>query len=158
MEFKPSTGKPAGTEFTHKGPDSTFAAQTVTGPAIYHFGIIDFLQNWTLQKRIERAFKIYFFRKDPDGLSVMNPIDYKLRFQGKVDQIFDLEGKAGGIGSAVENASKGSNSKGNSVTVDTSKTNEEVELTSIYPRNSYNARKDKHTDTSVYNPMNEEDL
>ena len=101
IQFKPSNGKKSsGQEFSHTGPDSTFAAQTVTGPAIYHFGIIDFLQNWTFQKRIERAFKIYFLRKDPDGLSVMHPTDYKLRFQGKVDEIFDLDGKPGGIGSA----------------------------------------------------------
>jgi hypothetical protein len=82
----------------HKGPASTFFAKTVTGPAIYHFGIIDFLQNWTFQKKIERAMKIYFFRKDPDGLSVMHPQQYKTRFQNKLDQIFDLEGASGGIG------------------------------------------------------------
>lgn len=84
----------------HKGPASTFIAKTVTGPAVYHFGIIDFLQNWTFQKRLERAFKIYFLRKDPDGLSVMDPLQYKIRFQRKLDQIFDLEESAGGIGKA----------------------------------------------------------
>jgi len=61
----------------------------VSGPALYHFGIIDFLQNWTMQKQIERAFKIYVLRKDPDGLSVMSPHEYKIRFQNKLDQIFD---------------------------------------------------------------------
>lgn len=157
MEFKPANGKKeTGTEFTHKGPDSTFAAQTVTGPAIYHFGIIDFLQNWTFQKRIERAIKIYVMRKDPDGLSVMNPIDYKLRFQGKVDQIIDLDGKPGGIGSTNEKSDGKSVGNENFANVDSSMTNEDVEMTSIYPRNSYNAKKDKNSDTSVYNPMSED--
>jgi hypothetical protein len=65
---------------------------------VYHFGVIDFLQNWTFEKTLERAFKIYFLRKDPDGLSVMPPLFYKARFQNKLDQIFDLEGESGGIG------------------------------------------------------------
>lgn len=68
---------------------------------MYHFGIIDFLQNWTFQKKLERAFKIYITRKDPDGLSVMPPLQYKARFQAKLDQIFDLEGTAGGIGAVA---------------------------------------------------------
>jgi 1-phosphatidylinositol-4-phosphate 5-kinase len=42
-------------------------------------------------KRIERLAKIYIQRKDPDGLSVMPPLQYKLRFQTKMDQIFDLD-------------------------------------------------------------------
>ena len=45
-------------------------------------GIVDFLQDWSTKKKFERAFKIYFGRKDPDGLSVMEPKPYKLRFQG----------------------------------------------------------------------------
>jgi 1-phosphatidylinositol-4-phosphate 5-kinase len=62
---------------------STFKASSVTGPAIYYLGVVDFLQDWTTQKKIERIFKIYFTRKDPDGLSVMNPEPYKMRFQGQ---------------------------------------------------------------------------
>lgn len=30
----------------------------------------------------------------------MNPHDYMLRFQNKLNQIFDLEGKSGGIGNS----------------------------------------------------------
>jgi hypothetical protein len=85
-------------DYHHCGPPSTFIANSVTGPAVYHFGVIDFLQNWTFEKTLERAFKIYFLRKDPDGLSVMPPLFYKARFQNKLDQIFDLEGECGGIG------------------------------------------------------------
>lgn len=75
----------------HSGPHSTFTAYSVTGPAVYHFGIVDFLQNWTISKRMERLFKIYVERKDPDGLSVMPPAQYKLRFQSKMSQIFDID-------------------------------------------------------------------
>jgi 1-phosphatidylinositol-4-phosphate 5-kinase len=61
---------------------STFRASSVTGPALYYLGIVDFLQDWTFAKQVERMFKIYFTRKDPDGLSVMEPIAYMERFQG----------------------------------------------------------------------------
>jgi hypothetical protein len=70
---------------------ATFSANQVIGPSIYHFGIVDFLQDWTVQKEIERNVKIYVSRKDPDGVSVMAPIPYKLRFQSKMDQIFALD-------------------------------------------------------------------
>jgi len=33
-----------------------------------------------LRKKIERAFKIYVTRKDPDGLSVMHPEPYKVEY------------------------------------------------------------------------------
>lgn len=65
---------------------------------MYHLGIVDFLQDWTWRKRVERLFKIYVGRKDPDGLSVMRPDAYQARFQRKMEQIFDLEGRAGGVG------------------------------------------------------------
>lgn len=51
-------------------PDSiqpTFKAYSVTGPAVYYFGIVDFLQDWTFNKQVERTAKIYLMRKDPDG-------------------------------------------------------------------------------------------
>jgi len=77
---------------------STFRAVSVTGPAIYYLGIVDFLQDWTTNKKIERNFKIYALRKDPDGLSVMHPETYKLRFQAKMEQIFDTEGPPAAMG------------------------------------------------------------
>lgn len=54
-------------------------------------GIIDFLQEWNLRKRVERAMKIYIHRDDPQGVSVMRPLQYRDRFQKKMIQIFDLE-------------------------------------------------------------------
>ncbi len=69
----------------------TYKAYSVSGPALYYFGIVDFLQDWTFHKKVERAVKIYALRKDPEGLSVMEPFSYKSRFQKKMEQIFDLE-------------------------------------------------------------------
>ena len=43
-------------------------------------GIIDVLQEWTLQKRLERAIKVYFFRNDAEGISAMQPVAYQKRF------------------------------------------------------------------------------
>lgn len=72
------------------GSNGTFKAQTVTGPAVYYLGIVDFLQDWSTQKKMERAFKIYVGRNDPEGLSVHNPDAYSARFQGKMCEIFDV--------------------------------------------------------------------
>ena len=56
-----------------------------------YVGVVDFLQDWTFNKKVERAAKIYMLRKDPEGLSVMEPIAYKQRFQRKMVQIFDVD-------------------------------------------------------------------
>ncbi|ETV76047.1 hypothetical protein, variant [Aphanomyces astaci] len=74
-------------------PGSTFATQTaisVNGPALYQFGIIDFLQQWTLEKKLERFWKQHVKRKDPDGISAIPPKQYKLRFQQKMSQVFAI--------------------------------------------------------------------
>jgi len=80
VAYHPVSTKPPDT-FNHDQLRATCRAKSVTGPALYHFGIIDFLQNWTFQKQMERVFKTYFMRKDPDGLSVMPPHDYKVDFR-----------------------------------------------------------------------------
>ncbi|EQC30308.1 hypothetical protein SDRG_11885 [Saprolegnia diclina VS20] len=72
---------------------SAFATQmatSVNGPALYQFGIIDFLQQWTFEKKFERYYKRYVKRKDPDGISAMPPKQYKLRFQQKMSQVFAI--------------------------------------------------------------------
>ncbi|OQR90656.1 phosphatidylinositol-4-phosphate-5-kinase (Pi-PIPKD5), partial [Thraustotheca clavata] len=74
-------------------PTSVFATQmatSVNGPALYQFGIIDFLQQWTFEKKFERFYKRYVKRKDPDGISAMPPKQYKLRFQQKMSQVFAI--------------------------------------------------------------------
>jgi hypothetical protein len=67
---------------------------------VYHLGIVDFLQDWSRKKKVERAVKIYVTRKDPDGLSVMHPKYYKERFQACMDQIFESSATGSG-GSAL---------------------------------------------------------
>jgi hypothetical protein len=60
--------------------DGGLHTRYVEGPAKYYIGIIDMLQEWTLQKQLERAIKVYLYRYDADGISAMNPIDYSRRF------------------------------------------------------------------------------
>ena len=55
-------------------------------------GIVDFLQDWTARKKIERAAKIYILGQEAEGVSVNHPLPYKIRFQNKMNEIFDLEG------------------------------------------------------------------
>ncbi|CEG49730.1 Phosphatidylinositol-4-phosphate-5-kinase (PIPK-D1/GPCR-PIPK/PiGK1) [Plasmopara halstedii] len=66
-------------------------ANTVVGPAYYHLGVIDILQTWTLQKRMERFFKIVFRGVDGDGLSAIPPKLYQARFQLKMADILGVE-------------------------------------------------------------------
>ena len=47
---------------------------------IYHFSIIDYLQDWDLNKRAERFFKTVVLRKDPNNLSAIDPDKYAQRF------------------------------------------------------------------------------
>jgi hypothetical protein len=78
----------------HRLKKKTYAkyqAKSVTGAAIYYMGIIDFLQDWTFRKWLERTVKIYLLGQDREGASVMHPIPYMRRFQNKMDEIFDLE-------------------------------------------------------------------
>ncbi|KAF1786157.1 Phosphatidylinositol-4-phosphate 5-kinase, N-terminal domain [Phytophthora cactorum] len=66
-------------------------ANTVVGPAYYHLGVIDILQTWTFQKRMERFFKIAFKGVDGDGLSAIPPKLYQARFQLKMADILGVE-------------------------------------------------------------------
>ena len=49
-----------------------------THPEAYHLGIIDFLQEWNLNKKMERAWKS--LKGDPNQISAMEPIGYQQRF------------------------------------------------------------------------------
>ncbi|TMW56358.1 hypothetical protein Poli38472_006368 [Pythium oligandrum] len=68
----------------------TQVATSVSGPALYHFGIIDILQQWTFEKKMERVYKVHVKRKDAEGVSAMPPKPYKFRFQQKMSRIFGL--------------------------------------------------------------------
>ncbi|ETV81392.1 hypothetical protein, variant 1 [Aphanomyces astaci] len=65
----------------------TRKANTVVGPACYYFGIIDILQLWNFDKKLERNTKVLLLRRDPDGLSALPPTKYKDRFCSKMADI-----------------------------------------------------------------------
>ena len=50
------------------------------GGKIYHISIIDYLQTWTFEKKIERASKILLRGVDGDQLSAIEPDEYATRF------------------------------------------------------------------------------
>ena len=52
----------------------------MVGPEAYYMGIIDFLQEWNINKRLERFFKINFRGADPEGLSAIQPDIYRERY------------------------------------------------------------------------------
>ena len=49
--------------------------------------MIDFLQEWNLNKRLERFAKTKLKNKDPAGLSAIEPIAYQKRFQRFIDTV-----------------------------------------------------------------------
>jgi len=65
-------------------------ARVVEGPGTYYAGIIDILQEWNFEKKVERFLKIYFKRYDADGISAIEPLAYSERFwRGAVLDTFD---------------------------------------------------------------------
>ena len=65
-------------------------AVVVHGPATYYFGIIDILQKWNWQKRVERLIKTVILRRDGNGLSAMPPHGYFARFMTRcVEDVFE---------------------------------------------------------------------
>ena len=84
----------------------SFHAKSVTGPAIYYMGIVDFLQDWTTRKKTERMIKMYCLGQEAEGISVNHPDPYKARFQNKMDEIFDLEGHKNRKQHLLEKANK----------------------------------------------------
>ncbi|KAJ9449978.1 Phosphatidylinositol 4-phosphate 5-kinase 1 [Diplonema papillatum] len=59
-----------------------------TGDCMYFVGLIDILQTWTLEKRIERFFKVFFLRKDGKGMSAIEPAQYGSRFMARCRDTF----------------------------------------------------------------------
>ncbi|KAI9912288.1 hypothetical protein PsorP6_009079 [Peronosclerospora sorghi] len=70
-------------------PEShVYHAHQVSGPSKYYFGLVDILQEWTISKQIERAYKVRVLRKSPNGVSAIPPKLYARRFQRKMKQLF----------------------------------------------------------------------
>lgn len=68
----------------------TRRANTVVGPSVYYFGMIDILQTWNMDKKLERFAKTKMLGKDPDGLSAMPPTAYCDRFKRKMGEILSV--------------------------------------------------------------------
>ena len=83
--------------------DFMMRSRCVVGPEFVFMGMIDMLQEWSWDKQIERWAKIIFKRKDPDGISAIEPGTYKARFQGKIRAIFEVEGGLEGGESESQN-------------------------------------------------------
>ena len=67
-----------------------YEVSRVVGPDCYYMGIIDFQQQWTWSKRLERQVKILFKGADADGLSAMPPQQYMQRFIDHMEDLLDL--------------------------------------------------------------------
>ncbi|UIZ21516.1 hypothetical protein KXD40_001172 [Peronospora effusa] len=68
----------------------TRRANTVVGPSIYYFGLIDILQTWNMDKKLERFAKTKLLAKDPDGLSALPAAAYCDRFKRKMGEILSV--------------------------------------------------------------------
>lgn len=61
----------------------TFSAHRLEGPGEYRLGMIDILQKWSWQKRLERMIKILLCRCSSakrNGMSCVEPNEYARRF------------------------------------------------------------------------------
>lgn len=65
-------------------------SKRIFGPGYYYVGVIDILQTWTLQKRLERFWKVNFQRCDNEGLSAIEPVLYQKRFEAKLREVIAL--------------------------------------------------------------------
>jgi len=78
----------AKTYFTSKkevgNNDKAIHAEMIEGPGIYYIGIIDMLQKWNYNKKLERYVKVYVRFKDPNGISCVEPIYYRKRFLRRI--------------------------------------------------------------------------
>ena len=57
----------------------------VNGKRVYHFAIIDYLQEWNIAKKVERLTKTVLLGKDGPTLSAIEPIAYSRRFKEFMD-------------------------------------------------------------------------
>jgi 1-phosphatidylinositol-4-phosphate 5-kinase len=65
-------------------------SERVFGPGFYYIGIIDILQQWNTQKKLERFWKVHVQRCDPNGLSAIDPVRYQRRFEAKLREIIAI--------------------------------------------------------------------
>lgn len=66
--------------FTYLGPGKRNTLLSQDRKMRYHFGIIDYLQDWNLGKKGERFYKTYVLRQNPKLMSCAEPVLYRKRF------------------------------------------------------------------------------
>ena len=66
-----------------------YPARVVIAPKEYYFGVIDILETWSWSKKLERFFKVYIMGHPGDGVSCINPQDFKDRYQRKIARIIE---------------------------------------------------------------------
>merc|ERR1712129_275422 len=64
-----------------------YQSRMIEGPGFYVFGIIDVLQDYNWEKKIERFFKVFLQCVDGYGISCIEPTLYRKRFLAKMLQI-----------------------------------------------------------------------
>ena len=58
----------------------------IKGKRVYHIAIIDYLQEWNMQKKLERFTKTVLLGKDGPTLSAIEPEAYASRFRNFVEK------------------------------------------------------------------------
>ncbi len=84
-----SQAKDITSQYQNIGYSPVMEVTKVMGPRAYIMGIVDFLQEWTLQKRLESWIKVNIYRKDLQGVSAVEPNAYHDRFVEKIEDIID---------------------------------------------------------------------
>jgi hypothetical protein len=84
-------GGGGGIELKNRDPFLTpgYPARAVVAPSTYYLGVIDVLQTWSWQKRLEQWFKIYILQQSAQGISCLPPEEYKRRYQKKMTSIIE---------------------------------------------------------------------
>ena len=59
------------------------------GNEVYHIGLIDYLQKWDSNKKLERLVKTRFLNKDGRWLSAIEPREYQRRFVDQMKKIHE---------------------------------------------------------------------
>ena len=79
----------ANNNFNPRAMTAGYPARVVIAPKEYYFGVIDVLQTWSWSKKLERMFKVYILGQASEGISCMNPQEFKERYQRKIGRIIE---------------------------------------------------------------------
>eukprot|EP00602_Paraphysomonas_sp_CaronLab_P002811 CAMPEP_0185026992 /NCGR_PEP_ID=MMETSP1103-20130426/11740_1 /TAXON_ID=36769 /ORGANISM="Paraphysomonas bandaiensis, Strain Caron Lab Isolate" /LENGTH=1008 /DNA_ID=CAMNT_0027560801 /DNA_START=160 /DNA_END=3186 /DNA_ORIENTATION=- len=63
----------------------------IVGPEAYYMGIVDFQQLYDIGKKAERFFKVHVKGNSGEGLSCIEPKQYRARFLRRMEELLDLE-------------------------------------------------------------------